>query len=577
MPDIPTLATPADGTAFVNVPSVSLDWNAPASWGVECSGTATRQYNVCAGPSSYDPCAGTSNSVNDPTSVYAYVQNLPATYYWKVRAKNKAGNWGHWSLQRSFSMDWRGTIQARAMQVSASDTSCAAVRASGTGITGTVHQFSPSSASHPAPQTQSGSSYVVFNNLIVGPYTINSQAPVQYVLARACWSDSLSATSGEGFTQTLGAADTVTWDLGYTLGVAWSQVQGGDVYASGTLKSYVPVGAAPRAFIVNAAPNGYPGVATYGQSYTFDSSGLTHGQTWVSSKNWLVNDTSPATDFYQLMYRQFGGAPPAVDYVNPISPITQPAARATPYYVTGAMTTSGDWTVGSGQTLVFIVNGNLTIAGKITINAGGFAAFIVNGNITVAPAVASLDGIYITSPSGTFATGTGAVRFVGKGTYIAGNFLLQRDIGDAGNPTTPSELFIYNPQLWMTMPEQMKKLSVNWQEVTTQRIVTRKSAAGFRSKKRRYNVCTQFYIKEDCLWIYPRMRISRARLSPIPRRKSELPHTRLITAPQSSVACEATGMKKRNACSFFVPTTTTAVSLIHAGYCAWSSNTPPKA
>jgi hypothetical protein len=49
--------------------------------------------------------------------------------------------------------------------------------------------------------------------------------------------------------------------------------------------------------------------------------------------------------------------------------------------------------------------------------------------------------------------------------FVAGNFTLGRDVGDAGNTTDASELFIYNPQLLMTMPEQMKKLSVSWQEV----------------------------------------------------------------------------------------------------------------
>jgi hypothetical protein len=142
--------------------------------------------------------------------------------------------------------------------------------------------------------------------------------------------------------------ETLQWDLGYTLGTQWAQVQGGDVYASATLQSYVPVGASPRAFILDGT-GGYPGVATYGADYYFDSSGLTHEETWVSSKNWLVNDTAPATDFYQLMYRQFGGAPATVDYVNPTSPIPQPASRATPYHVTGDMSTSGDWLVGAGS------------------------------------------------------------------------------------------------------------------------------------------------------------------------------------------------------------------------------------
>jgi hypothetical protein len=133
--------------------------------------------------------------------------------------------------------------------------------------------------------------------------------------------------------------------------------------------------------------------------------------------------------------------------------------------VTDAMTTSGAWSVAAGQTIVFFVNGNLTIAGNITVAPGGFAAFIVNGTITVDPAVAGVAGVYITSPVGTFDTGSGVVRFTGTGTFVAGNFILGRDLGDVSNPTTSSELFVYNPQLLMTMPEQMKKLSVSWQEV----------------------------------------------------------------------------------------------------------------
>jgi hypothetical protein len=110
------------------------------------------------------------------------------------------------------------------------------------------------------------------------------------------------------------------------------------------------------------------------------------------------------------------------------------------------------------------VDGNLTITGNITVAAGGFAAFIARGTITLDPAVSAVQGIYITSPAGTFATGTGAVRFIGTGTFVAGNFTLQRDLGDL-NTSTSSELFVYNPQLLFTMPEAMKKMSVSWTEV----------------------------------------------------------------------------------------------------------------
>jgi len=233
-----------------------------------------------------------------------------------------------------------GIIQARAMVVTKPNTSCDDVKNSTTTLTGTVtHQFTLSSASQPT-QVQSGNSYTVFNNVIPGSYTIDSQVPAQYVLARACWTSVLDTpSSGESKSHELTPADTLTWDLGYTSGVAWSQAQGGDVYASATLRSYVPSLTSPRAFILNGV-GGYPGVATYGGNCNFDSSSATcGGKTWVSSKNWLVHDTASGIDYYQLLYRQFGGTPTTVDYINPTSPIAKPPSRATPYYVTGNMST----------------------------------------------------------------------------------------------------------------------------------------------------------------------------------------------------------------------------------------------
>ena len=338
--------------------------------------------------------------------------------------------------------------------------------------------FTNSSASQPSPKTQTTEVYLEWPNIVSGMYILSPDLPAGYSYARAC-SINQNNVAEEGFARYLNPSETITWDIGYTKTGPWVQVYGGDVYAANTMSSYVPSTTTPRAFILDGT-GGYPGIATYGQSYNLDSSGLTRGQTWVSSKNWLVNDTASGIDFYQLMYRQFGGAPAAVDYTDP-SPISQPAARATPYYVTGNMTTSGDWMVGDvtkpGEKLIFIVNGNLTIGGKINTIADGFVAFIVNGNITVDPSVGVaytsgvpvVEGIYITAPSKSFITNTGSApstaRFVGRGMFVAGNFTLGRDVGEAGNPTTSSELFIYNPQLLLTMPEAMKKLSVSWQEV----------------------------------------------------------------------------------------------------------------
>lgn len=374
-----------------------------------------------------------------------------------------------------------GTITARAVQITAADTSCAAIKAvpiTAGQINGTTFQFSASSASQPPAQTQSGANYVTFANILAGWYSLSPVPPTaNWAYARPCWTNITIGTTGEGLSQTLGANQTIAWDIGYTLGTAWLQTQGGDVYASGNLRSYIP-NVTPRVFSSNGT-GGYPGIVTYGTSYDLDSSPLSTGGTLVSSKNWQVNATRVAIDYYDYFYRRFG-APTATDnnsFPNLLS-VAKPASRAKPHYIAGDMTTFGDWTVTTGETIIFIVTGNVTIGGKINITGDGFVAFIVNGNIIVNSTVgvsalstaSVLDGMYIVSPTGTFQTGpstsSGSERFVGKGMFIAGNFLLERDLELVGaNTASSAELFIYDPQLLFTLPDSMKDTSVSWQEV----------------------------------------------------------------------------------------------------------------
>ena len=202
--------------------------------------------------------------------------------------------------------------------------------------------------------------------------------------------------------------------------------------------SYIPA-VSPRVFN-DVGSGGYPGMVTYGTSYDFDSEPYSQGSTLVSSKNWLADASRTTINYYDLFYHRFG-APTATD--NALFPslalVTQPASRSTPYYTTGDMATSGNWSVGSGQNIVFLVNGNLTIGGNINItpNSTGFVAFVVNGTITVDSAVGTtaasaapvVEGVYIASnatTTGTFATGIsaaiGTARLVGKGMFVADNF-----------------------------------------------------------------------------------------------------------------------------------------------------------
>jgi hypothetical protein len=85
----------------------------------------------------------------------------------------------------------------------------------------------------------------------------------------------------------------------------------------------------------------------------------------------------------------------------------------------------------------------------------------------------NVEGVYIATKAdgtGTIITGTSTAlataRLVGKGMFIADNFTLQRDLDSYGGNTGSSpELFVYNPQLLLTMPDSMKELPVTWQEV----------------------------------------------------------------------------------------------------------------
>jgi hypothetical protein len=385
-----------------------------------------------------------------------------------------------------------GNIRARAVKITPADTSCAAIRAvatSATDVDGTTFQFSAGSPDHPPTLTQANAAYVLFGNIAIGTYTLIPTLPdTTWVLARACWSSS-TGTTGEGFSTALADGATVTYDIGYEYGTAWVQTQGGDVYASGALNSTIPSTARLGRYFSLNGTGGYPGVITFGTTFNFDSTANSTGSNYIgqpdrtlATTNWNVNDSRATVDYYNYFYHRFN-SPTTYDYDTPLSPVSKPSSRATPYYVKGDMTTGG-WSVGNnpdgtGENIVFLVDGNLTLNGPINItpNTKGFVAFIVSGDITVDSAVGgavsatapNLQGIYITSPTGTFRSGlsvAGTPRLVVKGTVVAGNFLLQRDLDAFGaNNTDAAELFIYDPQLLLTMPDQMKELPVVWQEV----------------------------------------------------------------------------------------------------------------
>lgn len=261
------------------------------------------------------------------------------------------------------------TLRAVAKRTTPDDTSCAAINASTTGVDGNVFGFT---VNPPAPQTQSGVTPVEWTNVTPGTYTMTSTPPdVNYAVTYPCLYRN-GTLIGYGWSANANGGDTIDWEVGYTYGTSWVQTQGGDVYAASTLRSYIPA-VTPRVFNGDSDA-GYPGVVTYGTTFDFDSSPTSQGGSLISSTNWQVNTTRSRVNYYDFFYRRYGSpATPTTDpaFDNPLA-VTKPLSSTTPYYVVGDMTTSGNWSVGSGESIVILVDGNLTLGGRVNVTGDGF-------------------------------------------------------------------------------------------------------------------------------------------------------------------------------------------------------------
>ncbi len=367
-------------------------------------------------------------------------------------------------------------IQARAVTMTHMPVTCDEILNSTDSATRNGTQFSIKVGSSTSdPLTQTDGEYVHF---LVPPdtYTLIPQASTTESI-RDCLTDKVGHHFGS-FSVVMQASDSAQFDVAYGPIGPWFQTQGGDVYAANAISSGVPSTVTPRFFGLDnpVGTDWTSGVVTYGGalgSFDFNPEGGL-GAAYVNNDHWLVNDKPNAKmSFYDYFYGRLG-APTTPDTLT--TPLTQPASRTTPYYLTGDVTTSGDWSVGDGQNLVFIIDGNLNIAGNIRITGTGFVTFIVRNNITVDPSVGdaynsttpNVEGIYISG--GTLNTGLSTVagkeRFVGKGIFIADNFTLGRSFESIGhNKDNAAQLFIYNPNLVWLMPDAMKEVGTTWQEV----------------------------------------------------------------------------------------------------------------
>lgn len=283
--------------------------------------------------------------------------------------------------------------------------------------------------------------------------------------------------------QELSLGENLVWDVGFVPPGPWVQSGGGDVYAGGRIQSLIPLDlppTVPGVFTRNGTSLS-PGVVTYGSainSYDFSvnqgNTDVGRGRYIVSGKNWLSNDniTPTASDvinLYDSFWRTLG-APTAQSWSDgsaPNCPVYPCSIHAE-----SSKITSGIWNITGNQKIILTVNGSLTISDAIKIAPGGFLAVIAKEGIEVSPGVGNLlasdetpniEGIFITG--GAFNTGTGSRKLVGRGMFIANSFTLGRNLGDSANIDYPAELFLFNPDLLVSMPAEMRESPLVWQEI----------------------------------------------------------------------------------------------------------------
>lgn len=192
---------------------------------------------------------------------------------------------------------------------------------------------------------------------------------------------------------------------------------------------------------------------------------------------------------YDFFYRKSGlGLAPTDAFTSSYTSATKPTTAGI-HYSNQDLTIQEPWSISSTESYVIFVNGNLTIqdptnAGAlITVDEGGFLAFIVRGDILIdasvghanpATATPNLEGVYIADQTIQVLSDSNAAtsdrRFIGAGSFIGWTGVtLQRDFDDGGSGsssslTTPSELFIYRPDLLYTAPAFMLSPHSIWQE-----------------------------------------------------------------------------------------------------------------
>jgi len=247
---------------------------------------------------------------------------------------------------------------------------------------------------------------------------------------------------------------------------AWFQTEGGDVHAQTDIYDPIPdtVPATER-YCSLLGDGGYPGVVSYGTQNGYDFSAESgKGEDRVSPEGWLARFLYQAPTSYGYDY---------FDSLIDVEPSTLDLSAGQPaegiYKISGNQSITGNWSVGSTQSYVFLIdNGKLTINNNIGVAVGGFIAFIVDGAIEIDEGVTILEGIYIANGEiETSGQNEDNIQLSAEGMFVSWEKipLNRKFVNESLNNTLPVETFTFRPDIWINAPKELLKSSYTWQEL----------------------------------------------------------------------------------------------------------------
>ncbi len=319
------------------------------------------------------------------------------------------------------------------------------------------------------------------NISIVGrEYGVRATAPLGFQPVKACYV--LDGVLRQGESAVLEPGKTITWYVVFRPNAdAWFQTKGGDVYSGDSIKSpiYDADTEEPRVFNLNLASgkNGTSGVVVYKSSADFQAGSSLGHQYVAQSANYLVRTSSlvGSIDLFASFYQKLTSQK---SVITPSGMMPSCAGATCVFYTRGDVNIDSLWSVPAGKKIIMLIDENAGSGGNVHIGAtggvrvspGGFIAFITRRDIDFtqnpSSATSPIQGVFIAGENMYTGDSPTSPQFYAKGIFISGgNIVLKRNIGETLSTSMASEVFEYDPNLLMNMPEEMMDFPITWEEV----------------------------------------------------------------------------------------------------------------